>query len=103
MDAPQTVFSTCPHDCPSQCALEVERLDPHTIGRVRGATSQRYTDGVICAKVAHAFRWGDLITRRRTGAKLTPGQPHNAWHERIICSMIVEDDFFVGGDESNSI
>ncbi len=52
MDAPQTVFSTCPHDCPSQCALEVERLDPHTIGRVRGARSQRYTDGVVCAKVA---------------------------------------------------
>ena len=26
----------CPHDCPSTCALEVERIDGHTIGRVRG-------------------------------------------------------------------
>jgi len=24
--------STCPHDCPSTCALEVEILDDHTIG-----------------------------------------------------------------------
>ena len=52
MDMPQTILSTCPHDCPSQCALEVERLDGQTIGRVRGAKSQRYTDGVVCAKVA---------------------------------------------------
>lgn len=45
-------FSACPHDCPSTCALEVERLDDHTIGRVRGAGGNSYTDGVICAKVA---------------------------------------------------
>ena len=45
-------YSVCPHDCPSTCALEVERLDGHTIGRVRGATENSYTAGVICAKVA---------------------------------------------------
>lgn len=44
--------SACPHDCPSTCALEVERLDPKTIGRVRGASENPYTNGVICAKVA---------------------------------------------------
>src|SRR5215467_4786521 len=44
--------SACPHDCPSTCALEVEVLDSHTIGRVRGAAEQSYTAGVICAKVA---------------------------------------------------
>ena len=44
--------STCPHDCPSTCALEVERLDPYTIGRLRGAEDNSYTAGVICAKVA---------------------------------------------------
>lgn len=43
--------SVCPHDCPSACALEVERIDAHTIGRVRGA-KMPYTDGVVCAKVA---------------------------------------------------
>jgi len=44
--------SACPHDCPSTCALEVERLDPQHIGRVHGAAGNGYTDGVICAKVA---------------------------------------------------
>ena len=44
--------SACPHDCPSTCALEVEVLDAHTIGRVRGARDNDYTAGVICAKVA---------------------------------------------------
>ncbi len=44
--------SACPHDCPSTCALEVERLDQHTIGAVRGAEENSYTAGVICAKVA---------------------------------------------------
>jgi anaerobic selenocysteine-containing dehydrogenase len=44
--------SACPHDCPSTCALEVERLDAHTIGRIYGAKDNGYTAGVICAKVA---------------------------------------------------
>jgi len=44
--------SACPHDCPSTCALEVELIDERTIGRVRGARDNAYTDGVICAKVA---------------------------------------------------
>ena len=50
--SPEIVFSACPHDCPSTCALEVERLDERTIGRVRGSRENDYTDGVICAKVA---------------------------------------------------
>ncbi|MDE0060506.1 MAG: molybdopterin oxidoreductase family protein [Defluviicoccus sp.] len=50
--APEIVPSTCPHDCPSACALDVERLDAHTIGRVHGAKSNPYTAGVVCAKVA---------------------------------------------------
>lgn len=44
--------SACPHDCPSTCALEIERLSDHRIGRVRGAEGNSYTAGVICAKVA---------------------------------------------------
>ena len=43
-------YSVCPHDCPSACALEVERIDGR-IGRIRGARAQGYTDGVVCAKV----------------------------------------------------
>jgi anaerobic selenocysteine-containing dehydrogenase len=46
------VPSVCPHDCPSACALEVERINGRRIGRVRGATAQTYTRGVVCAKVA---------------------------------------------------
>ncbi|MBM09474.1 MAG: dehydrogenase [Magnetovibrio sp.] len=49
------VPSVCPHDCPSTCALEVERVDERTIGKVRGARDNDYTLGVVCAKVA-AYR-----------------------------------------------
>ena len=66
--------SACPHDCPSTCALEVEILDSHTIGRVRGAADNSYTAGVICAKVA---RYAERVHHpdrllqplRRTGQK----------------------------------
>ena len=46
------VPSVCPHDCTSTCALEVERVDAHTIGRVRGSHRNTYTRGIICEKVA---------------------------------------------------
>jgi anaerobic selenocysteine-containing dehydrogenase len=67
-------YSACPHDCPSTCALEVELIDEHTIGRVHGSKDNDYTAGVICAKVAryaerehHAGRL--LHPMRRVGAK----------------------------------
>ncbi|MGB0573004.1 MAG: molybdopterin-dependent oxidoreductase [Alphaproteobacteria bacterium] len=74
-DAEAQVFhSACPHDCPSTCALEVERLTPQTIGRVRGASANTYTAGVICAKVARyaeRVHHPDRLTRplRRVGRK----------------------------------
>jgi len=49
---PELRYSVCPHDCPSTCALEIERIDARTIGRVRGAEDNSYTAGVVCAKVA---------------------------------------------------
>ncbi|MEZ5667251.1 MAG: molybdopterin oxidoreductase family protein [Alphaproteobacteria bacterium] len=73
---PESAFvpSVCPHDCPSTCALEVERLDAHTIGKVRGAAANSYTAGVVCAKVAryaerqnHPERLTEPLLR--TGAK----------------------------------
>jgi anaerobic selenocysteine-containing dehydrogenase len=48
----ETKWSTCPHDCPSVCALDVEVLENGQIGRVRGAKSHPYTLGVVCEKVA---------------------------------------------------
>jgi anaerobic selenocysteine-containing dehydrogenase len=47
----EIVPAVCPHDCTSTCALDVERLDAHTMGRVRGSTRNTYTQGVICEKV----------------------------------------------------
>src|ERR1700745_1569447 len=44
--------STCPHDCPSACGLDIEVIDNASIGRVRGSKKQTYTAGVVCAKVA---------------------------------------------------
>ena len=49
---PEIRYSACPHDCPSTCALEVERLGDRLIGKVRGARDNTYTAGVICSKVA---------------------------------------------------
>ena len=51
--APIRIQSTCPHDCPSACALEVEKLDEKTIGRVYGAKDNSYTSGTLCAKVGN--------------------------------------------------
>ncbi len=45
-------YAVCPHDCPSTCALQVEKLDSHRIGRINGSKENDYTAGVICAKVA---------------------------------------------------
>jgi len=69
-----THYSTCPHDCPSTCALEVDVAGGRTITHVRGSRSNSYTDGVICEKVA---RYGErlhhrdrlLYPLRRTGPK----------------------------------
>ncbi len=71
---PETVYSACPHDCPSTCALAVERLSPTRIGRVRGLKTNPYTAGVVCAKVARyaeRVHHPDRLTRplRRVGEK----------------------------------
>ena len=68
-----THYSACPHDCPST-ALEVEKLDDNTIGKVRGASEQTYTAGVICSKVARyseRIHHPDRLTQplKRTGEK----------------------------------
>jgi anaerobic selenocysteine-containing dehydrogenase len=44
-------ISACPHDCPSTCALEVSH-DKNTIYKVKGASDNSYTSGVVCAKVS---------------------------------------------------
>jgi len=83
-----TAYSVCPHDCPSACALAVERLDRAKIGRVRGAEAQSYTQGVVCAKVA---RYAERIHHperlmypmRRTGPKGSGRFARISWDEAL--------------------
>jgi anaerobic selenocysteine-containing dehydrogenase len=86
--APEIGYSACPHDCPSTCALEIERLDPATIGRVRGARDNTYTAGVVCAKVAryaerthHPDRL--LHPLRRTGPKGSGEFERISWDDAL--------------------
>jgi anaerobic selenocysteine-containing dehydrogenase len=80
--------STCPHDCTSTCALEVERLDPRTIGRVRGSHRNTYTAGVICEKVgryAERVHHPDRLLHplRRVGAKGSGRFARISWDEAL--------------------
>ena len=52
------IATTCPHDCPSVCALQVERIDENTIAGVYASKDNTYTQGVLCAKVA---RYADRV------------------------------------------
>jgi anaerobic selenocysteine-containing dehydrogenase len=86
--APRTARSVCPHDCPSTCALDVEVIDDHTIGRVRGAKEDPYTAGVICEKVAryaerihHPNRL--LYPLRRVGKKGAGEWQRISWDEAM--------------------
>src|ERR1700761_1443718 len=80
--------STCPHDCPSACALDIEVVDETTIGRVRGSKLQSYTAGVVCAKVA---RYAERIhhperlmyPQRRTGPKGSGQFARISWDEAL--------------------
>jgi len=67
--------STCPHDCPSTCALEVEIQDERTIGRVYGAKDNSYTQGVICAKVARYAERVHHPQRLQQPLRRKPGVP----------------------------
>jgi anaerobic selenocysteine-containing dehydrogenase len=80
--------STCPHDCPSACALDIEVIDNSTIGRVRGSKLQSYTAGVVCAKVAryaerihHPDRL--MFPQRRTGPKGSGQFARISWDEAL--------------------
>ena len=80
--------STCPHDCPSCCGLDVEVIDGRTIGRVRGAEDHSYTAGIICAKVARyaeRIHHPDRLTHplARTGPKGSGQFGRISWDEAL--------------------
>jgi anaerobic selenocysteine-containing dehydrogenase len=80
--------STCPHDCPSACALDIEVIGGQSIGRVRGSKKQTYTAGVVCAKVA---RYAERIHHperltfpmRRIGSKGSGQFARISWDEAL--------------------
>ena len=86
---PTTILpSVCPHDCTSTCALEVEVLDGHRIGKVRGSRRNAYTAGVICEKVSryaerqqHPDRL--LYPLMRTGPKGSHQWKRIPWDEAL--------------------
>ncbi len=87
---PETTFhpSVCPHDCPSVCALEVERTAEARLGKVRGSQRNPFTAGVICAKVAryaerfhHPERLGRPLLR--TGPKGSGQFRPISWDEAL--------------------
>ena len=91
MNAPAHIaikHSTCPHDCPSACALDIEVIDGSAIGRVRGSKRQSYTAGVVCAKVA---RYAERIHHpdrlktplRRVGPKGSGAFAPISWDEAL--------------------
>ena len=90
MNAPVPITrhsSTCPHDCPSVCALEIEVVAGR-IGRVHGSKRQSYTAGVVCAKVArYAERVNHpdrlLYPLRRTGPKGSGQFARISWDEAL--------------------
>ncbi|MGI9452725.1 MAG: molybdopterin-dependent oxidoreductase, partial [Geminicoccaceae bacterium] len=80
--------SVCPHDCPSACALEIERLPGGRLGKVRGSNRNANTAGVICAKVAryaerfhHPDRLGQPL--RRVGAKGSDDFVPISWEDAL--------------------
>ena len=80
--------STCPHDCPSACALDIEVIEGRSIGRVRGSKRQTYTAGVVCAKVAryaerihHPERL--MFPMRRIGRKGSGQFARISWDEAL--------------------
>ena len=80
--------SVCPHDCPSACALDIDLTQEGRIGRVRGASANTYTSGVICAKVARyserIYHPGRLmVPQRRKGAKGAGGWQEVTWEDAL--------------------
>ena len=91
MNAPPRIerrSSTCPHDCPSTCALDIEVIEGRTIGRVHGAVDNSYTAGVICAKVARyaeRIHHPDRLTHplKRVGPKGSGQFARLSWDEAL--------------------
>lgn len=74
-EAAEWVKSACPHDCPSACALEVEKLSPQRIGSVRGAKANDAAAlGLTSGHVVRiGNRRGELTLKLKVFAGVQPG------------------------------
>jgi len=84
----EIVKSVCPHDCPSVCPVEVERLSETRIGKVKGSKENPFTAGVLCGKVArynervhHPDRL--LYPLKRVGVKGSGEFERISWDEAL--------------------
>ncbi len=95
--SPEFVHTTRPHDCPSTCALEVERLSPTQIGRVRGAEDNSYTAGVIGdgARVRLGNKQGSVVLHARVFDGVQP--------EVVIVESIWPNKAFEEGTGINAL
>ena len=59
--------STCPHDCPSACALDVEVIDGSAIGRVRGYPNLYAAYGYGGNGITFSFLAARMIARMIAG------------------------------------
>ena len=98
-------FSACPHDCPSTCALEIEKIDERTIGKIRGAADNTYTAGVICSKVARyaeRIHHPDRLTQplRRTGPKGSASFEPIDWEDAldIVAEAMLRSERALGSE-----
>lgn len=80
--------SVCPHDCPSACGLEVQTDADGRIAKVKGGRQHKYTDGIICSKVARypeRLYHPDRVTMplRRVGPKGAGEFVQISWDEAL--------------------
>ncbi len=84
----EIIKSVCPHDCPSVCPLEVEKLEGNRIGKVKGSRDNPFTGGLLCGKVSryserihHPDRL--LYPLKRTGKKGSSQFERISWDEAL--------------------
>ncbi|MDV7338557.1 molybdopterin-dependent oxidoreductase [Terasakiella sp. A23] len=101
----EIVKSVCPHDCPSVCPVEVERLSDTRIGKVNGSKDNPFTNGLVCGKVA---RYAERIHHedrlmhplKRIGPKGSGQFERISWDEALeeVSSRLLQTEQVFGAD-----
>ncbi|HEY2384782.1 MAG TPA: molybdopterin oxidoreductase family protein [Terriglobia bacterium] len=102
----KVVRAVCPHDCPDTCAMLVEVDDSGRAVRVRGDSSNPYTHGGLCVKVAHyekrTYHHDRLLyPMKRTGRKGEGQFARISWDEAL--DTIASNLKAIAADDPQSI